>query len=336
MTHSRASGERLFLDLEQQVKASAVVQSAAIATVVPLSLENEEFDVIREGDEHGGTSPARQRVFSNRLTPGWFETLRIPLLAGRDFRPDDREGSPEVTIVNDTLARQFWGGDAVGKRLRVPGSRGDRILQVVGIARDSKYWTLGEKTAPTIYQPFRQAYASWMTLHIRTQDPRGTTDLVARETRRLAPDVFVDISPMAETISVAVLPARIGAAVTAAFGLVAMLLSALGVYGLVAFSVAQRTREIGLRKAIGARTSDLIRLIVGENVALALTGLAVGMVVGVLGANVLRTFIAGVSPTDPVTLGATGMLVCGAALAASALPAMRAAVVNPLVVLRDS
>jgi ABC-type antimicrobial peptide transport system permease subunit len=100
--------------------------------------------------------------------------------------------------------------------------------------------------------------------------------------------------------------------------------------------VAQRTREIGLRKAIGARTSDLIRLIVGENVALALTGLAVGMVVGVLGANVLRTFIAGVSPTDPVTLGATGMLVCGAALAASALPAMRAAVVNPLVVLRDS
>ncbi len=336
MTHGRASGERLFLDLEQQVKAYPAVQSAAIATVVPLSLNNEEFDVIREADEQGGGSPERQRVFSNRLTPGWFETLRIPLLAGRDFRPDDREGSPLVTIVNDTLARRFWGGDAVGKRLRVPGSRGDRILEVVGIVRDSKYWTLGEKTAPTLYVPFRQAYASWMTLHIRTQDQRGTTDVVAREMRRLAPDVFVDISPMAETISVAVLPARIGAAVTAAFGLVAMLLSALGVYGLVAFSVAQRTREIGLRKAIGARTSDLIRLIVGENVVLALTGLGAGMVVGVLGANVLRTFIAGVSPADPITLGATGMLVCGAALAASALPAMRAAVVNPLVVLRDS
>jgi ABC-type antimicrobial peptide transport system permease subunit len=100
--------------------------------------------------------------------------------------------------------------------------------------------------------------------------------------------------------------------------------------------VAQRTREIGLRKAIGARTSDLIRLIVGENIVLALAGLAAGMVVGVLGGNVLRSFIAGVSPMDPITLGATGLLVCGAALAASALPAMRAAVVNPLVVLRDS
>ena len=335
-THGRASGEALFLDLEQQVKASPAVQSAAIATVVPLSLENEEFDVIREGEANGGASPPRQRVFSNRLTPGWFETLRIPLLAGRDFRPDDREGSPEVTIVNDTLARRFWSGDAVGKRLRVPGSRGDEILQVVGVVRDSKYWTLGEKTAPTIYRPFRQAYASWMTLHIRTRDPRGTADLIAHEMQRLAPDVFIDISPMAETISVAVLPARIGAVVTAAFGVVAMLLSALGIYGLVAFSVAQRTREIGLRKAIGAGTSDLVRLIVGENIILALTGFAAGMVLGVLGANLLRTFIAGVSPADPITLGATAMLVSGATLAATALPAMRAAVVNPLVVLRDS
>ena len=335
MTHNRASGEQLFLGLEQRVKTFPAVQSAAIATVVPLSLDNEEFDVIREGEINDSASQIRQRVFANRLTPGWFETLRIPLLAGRDFRADDDKGSPDVTIVNETLARRFWNGDAVGKRLRVPGSQGDRLLQVVGVVRDSKYWTLGEDTAPTIYRPFRQAYASWMTLHIRTRDPRRTIDLITREVHHQAPDVFVDIRPMADTISVAFLPARIGAAVTAAFGVVAMLLSALGVYGLVAFSVAQRTREIGLRKAIGARTSDLIRLIVGENIALTVTGLVAGMVLGVLGANVLRAFIAGVSPTDPVTLGATGMLVCGAALAASALPAVRAALVNPLVALRD-
>jgi ABC-type antimicrobial peptide transport system permease subunit len=174
-----------------------------------------------------------------------------------------------------------------------------------------------------------------MTLHVRTRDPRKTTELIAREMQRRAPDVFVDISPMADTMSVAVLPARVGAALTAAFGVVAMLLAALGVYGLVAFSVVQRTREIGLRKAIGARTSDLIRLIVGENIVLAMSGFAAGVVLGVLGANVLRTFIAGVSPTDPVTLGATGLLVCGTTLVASALPAMRAALVNPLVALRD-
>jgi putative ABC transport system permease protein len=115
-----------------------------------------------------------------------------------------------------------------------------------------------------------------------------------------------------------------------------MSLAALGVYGLVAFNVAQRTREIGLRKAVGARTSDLVRLVVGENLLLTVTGLAAGIGLGVLGANVLRTFIAGVSPMDPITLVATAMLVCGAALVTSALPAIRAALVSPLVVLRDA
>jgi ABC-type antimicrobial peptide transport system permease subunit len=115
-----------------------------------------------------------------------------------------------------------------------------------------------------------------------------------------------------------------------------MSLAALGVYGLVAFSVAQRTREIGLRKAIGADTWDLVRLIVGENLLLTLAGFAAGTVLGVLGANVLRTFIAGVSPMDPLALTASAMLVCGAALAASAFPAARAALVNPLVVFRDA
>jgi predicted permease len=336
LTHGRAFGEQLFLQLEQQVKASPAVQSAAIATVVPLSLENEEFDVVRDEDLNGGGSPMQRRVFSNRLTPGWFETLRIPLVAGRDFTPTDREGAPAVAIVNETLARQFWNGDAVGKRLRIPGHSADQILEVVGIARDSKYWTLGEDPAPTVYLPFRQTYASWMTLHVRTRDVRGTIDVVSREMRRRAPDVFVDITPMADTMSAAVLPARIGAGVTGAFGIVAMLLAALGVYGLVAFSVVQRTREIGVRKAIGASAPDLIRLIIGENIALTLTGFAAGMAVGVLGAILLRTFLAGVSPVDPVTLTATAVLVCGAALAASALPAIRASLVNPLIVLRDA
>jgi putative ABC transport system permease protein len=319
------------------VRASPAVESAAIATVVPLSLENEEFDVIRDGDTNASAgAQLRERVLANRLTPGWFDTLRIPLLAGRDFAADDREGGPGVAIVNETLARRFWGGDAVGKRVRVPGTPDDRVLQVVGVVRDSKYWTLGEKTAPTLYLPFRQAYARWATLHVRTHDRRSTIDVITREMRRRAPDVFVDITPMADTVSLAVLPARIGAAITAAFGAVAMILAALGIYGLVSFSVAQRTREIGLRKAIGAGPDDLVRLIVGENILLTVAGLAAGMVLGVLGAIVLRTFIAGVSPMDPVTLAGTALVVCAATLVASALPAMRAALVNPLVVLRDS
>ncbi|MGH8638374.1 MAG: FtsX-like permease family protein, partial [Burkholderiales bacterium] len=248
---------------------------------------------------------------------------------------DDAAPNAMLRDRGATLARQFWTGHAIGKRLRVPGPSG-RVAEVVGIVRDSKYWTLGEEIAPTVYFPFRQTYARWMTLHARTRDVRGTIQVITREMRRRAPDVFVDVTPMVDTVSVAVLPARIGAWVTASFGVVAMLLAALGIYGLVAFSVAQRTREMGLRKAIGATTPDLIRLIVGENMLLTLLGLASGMVAGVLGANVLRTFIAGVSPMDPITLIASAMLVCGVALVASAAPAMRAAFVNPLIVLRDS
>jgi ABC-type antimicrobial peptide transport system permease subunit len=154
--------------------------------------------------------------------------------------------------------------------------------------------------------------------------------------RRRAPDVFVEIGPMSATVEAAMIPARVGAAVTTAFTVVAMLLGGLGVYGLVAFSVAQRMRELGVRKAIGATTADLVRLVLGEHVALTATGLAVGAVAGVLGAMLLRSFIAGVSPLDPITLAGTVVVIGGATLVASALPALRAAVVNPLIVLRDS
>jgi predicted permease len=331
-SHDRTFGEALFRDMEQQVKDAAPVESVALATVVPLSLENEAFDVIAES---AGAEPRPEiRVMANRLTPGWFDTVRIGFVAGRDFRPDDREGSPLVAIVNDTLAREAWNGQALGKPLRIPGA--NQVVEIVGVVRDSKYWTLGEKTAPTVYLPFRQSYVGWATLHARTANPRRTSEVITQFAQRRAPDVFVEIGPMRRTVETAMIPARVGAAVTTAFTVVAMLLASLGVYGLVAFSVAQRTRELGVRKAIGATTTDLIRLVVGENIALTLTGLAAGAVVGVLGATVLRTFIAGVSPLDPITLIGTAVLICGATAVASALPAMRAAVVNPLIVLRDS
>ena len=309
-TTDRDLGERLFLELEQQVQSARGVRSAGAATVVPLSLDNEEFDVVRESDSSDRDSPLRHRVFSNRLTPGWFETVRIPLLAGRDFMPTDRDGTPLVAIVNETLARQFWNGNALGQRLRIPG-HSERVVEVVGIVRDSKYWTLGENVVPTIYLPLRQNFVRGMTLHVRTEDLRGTMSVITQFMRNEAPDTFVDLTPMEATVATAMVPARVGAWVTASFGIVAMSLAALGVYGLVAFSVVQRTREIGVRKAIGAGTWDVVRLIIGENMLLTLTGLGGGMLIGVLGANLLRTFIAGVSPTDAVTLAASAGLVCG-------------------------
>jgi ABC-type antimicrobial peptide transport system permease subunit len=269
---------------------------------------------------------------ANRLTPGWFGTVRIPFVAGRDFSWADRPGAPDVVILNETFARRFSNGTAVGQRLRVL----DRDVQVVGVVRDSKYWTLGETTLPTIYLPFQQHYFRYVTFHVRTSNRTAATALLTADVRRVAPDVFVDVSPMTDVLSVAVLPARVGAAVTGAFGILAMLLAALGVYGLVAFNVAQRTAEIGVRKVVGARAIDLVRLIVSENAALAAIGLGVGLGVGTLGANLLRSFITDVSPLDPLTLTGTAVLVMGATLAASASPALRAVRVDPLVVLRDA
>jgi predicted permease len=329
LTHDPTQTAQTVVEMQQRLEQAPNVESVGVSTVVPLSLENEKFDVMLDGSSTGAQ---RVRVMANRLTPGWFETVRISLLAGRDFTWDDRAGAPDVVIVNETFARRFWNGDAVGQRLRAF----QRDVQVVGVVRDSKYWTLGETVAPTIYLPFQQHYFQYVTFHLRTANRAVATALLTNELRRLAPAVSAHFSPMSDVLSVAVFPARVGAAVSGAFGALAMVLAALGVYGLVAFSVAQRTTEIGVRKAIGAKPTDLVRLILSENVLLAGGGLVVGLGLGTLGANLLRSFITGVSPIDPLTLAGTAMLVMVVALLASASPVLRALRVSPLVVLRDS
>jgi predicted permease len=329
LAHDPAQTARALADIQQRLEQAPHVASAGLATVVPLSLENEEFDV---GLDDSTAGSQRLRVVANRLTPGWFATVRIPLVTGRDFTWEDRPGAPDVAILNETFARRFTNGPAVGQRLRVF----DRDVQVVGVVRDSRYWTLGETTAPTIYLPFAQHYFRYVAFHVRTANPTAAAALLKTEVRRVAPDVFVDVSPMTDVLSVAMFPARVGAAVTGAFGVLAMMLAALGVYGLVAFNVAQRTAEIGVRKVVGARAIDLVALIVSENAVLAGTGLVAGLGLGTLGATLLRSFITDVSPLDPLTLAGTVVLVMGATLAASASPALRAVRVDPLVVLRDA
>ena len=166
--------------------------------------------------------------------------------------------------------------------------------------------------------------------------PGGATELLASELRRLAPEVVADFSPMTSVLSVAAFPARVGAAISGAFGLLAVLLASLGIYGLVAFNVAQRTAEIGIRAVVGATTIDLVRLIVSENMLLAAGGLATGLSVGTLEATLLRSFITGVSPIDPLTVAGTAALVTSIALAATAWPTLRAAWVSPLAAMRDA
>jgi putative ABC transport system permease protein len=302
-------------ELLARVRTYPGVQSAGFSTVVPLSLTGREEHPVRP--DTIGPDGSGLWVTDNRVTPGWFETMRIPLIAGRDFQATDGPGAPLVAVVNETAARLFWNGQALGRRVD--------DFEVIGIARDSKYWTLGETVKPLLYTSLAQRPLRDMNLNVRTNDLAGTTAALRTEMRRVAPDVFVEIKPLTTAIAAAILPAQVGAMLTGAFGALAAVLATMGIYGLVSLTVAQRTREIGIRKAIGARTLDVVRLMLRGSVSLMVIGLVLGTFAGALGARAVGGFIVGVSPLDPVTLSATAVLVVGAVLLASALPALRAA-----------
>jgi predicted permease len=319
--------DAIFVELQRRLEQVPGVESAGMSSVVPLALMGrEEFRVTMVEADSSGVRPW---VHGNRITPGWFRTVRIPLLAGRDFTWQDRKGAPEVAIVNDTLARLLFNGDAVGRRLKYPDA------EIVGVVADSKYWTIGETISPTVYRPYRQTLVDTMNLHVRTTNLSAAAQAVRTALRQLAPGVAPDIKPMSRAIAAATMPSRAGALFTGGFGLIAALLATLGIYGLVSFSVLQRTKEIGVRKAIGAGSSQIIRLVVGGSAGLVAVGLAAGLGLGIVGGLALRGLIVDTSPADPLTLAGVSLLVMGAAVAASAMPALRATRVDPLVALRN-
>jgi predicted permease len=327
MTFERGSSPQvnsIVTSIPQRVRDSGAVESAGLSTIVPLAMsDREEFDVTF-ADSTGAM--VRRPVLANRLSPGWFATMRIPLVAGRDFTGTDRDGAPRVAIVNETLARQFWNGDALGRRI----VHNRQSLDVVGVVRDSKYWTLGETAAPALYLPVLQGSPRTVTVFARTTDRGSTTAVIQREVQRVAPELAVEIRPMDEAVAVALRPAQIGAAATGTFGVVAILLSGLGVYGLVSFAVLQRRREIGVRQVLGATPKDIAVLIVGTMARLTAAGITMGLAAGALGAMALRGFLVGVTPLDPVTVALDVAVVTIAALLACGPAALRASRTDPV------
>jgi putative ABC transport system permease protein len=269
-------------------------------------------------------------------SPGYFPAIGIPLVEGRAFTDADDEAAPPVGIIDQQLAARLWPGQsALGRRFRIPfpGLPWVTIVGVVGHVRGDG---LDVDPRPQVYWPLRQRAQDRMVLVVRAaQDPRGLAPEVIRAVHDVDPDQPVyDVRSMDEVVARSLAPRRLGAALVGGFAGAALLLASVGVYGVVAFGVAARLREFGVRKALGAGRSDLTRLVLGEGTRLALLGTLAGLAAAALVGGALQGLVYGVSARDLPTLGAAGLLLLAVAALATYVPARRAAAVDPAVALR--
>jgi len=311
------------------------VRGAALAGSVPLSGNWGSVTYLPAGQPAPapGSAPSA-RV--NGVTDGFFATMRIPVLAGRDFDEHDRADAPPAVIVNAELARRAWPGrSALGQRLVVwtPQEVGTTVVGVVG---DIKDFTLGAPPVPQIYYPIAQNPGIFSSVVARTEgDPMALAQALRAAIWSVDPDQPVwRLRSMESVISRDVATPRFTMRLTLAFALLALLLAAVGVYGVMSVAVVQRTREVGIRMALGARRQQVIRLVLGRGLRVVGIALATGLA-GALGlAPIIRTQLYGVTASDPVTFVAVPVLLAGVALLACYLPARRAARVDPMVALR--
>jgi len=324
----------LYERLLERVGGLAGVETASLVGNVPLSFTGASTTEV--GVEGIEPPPGRDgiEVDFTAVAPDYFATLGIPMRAGRDFDSRDAAGSPPVAVVNQTLARRFWPGEeAVGKTIR----RGDRDLRVVGVVADSRFRALDEVVRPFLYLPYTQNADLRMNLAIRPAPGAvGLGAAVRGVWREVEPDLAPPrVQPLTDFLALSLLPQRAAAGVGGVLGLVGLFLAALGIFGVVSFSVSRRVREMGIRLALGSDRGAIVRLVVGEGVVLALVGLAVGVPLALAGSGLLSGLLFGVSRSDPVTYMAVGAILVAAAALGSGLPAWRAARVDPMATLRE-
>jgi macrolide transport system ATP-binding/permease protein len=264
--------------------------------------------------------------------------MGIPILKGREFTQDDREGAASVAIINDTLASRYWPHqDPLSQRLRVPGQ--NEFRRIVGIVKTANYQTLGEAPQSCIYIPLRQNYSESMILYVRTErDPSQVIRSVQSEIRNIDPAVPIDDTTRTATkiIEQALWGAKIRVGLLGVFGFLALGLASIGLYGIMAYSVNQRRREIGIRMALGAGQASVLRLVLFQGMTLVLTGAALGLLFSILIGHGLAKFLYGIGASDPASFAAAASVLMIVAMVACYLPARAASRVDPLVALRES
>ncbi len=335
LRYQETEGENFYRDLLARVAAQPGVERASLVRFAQLGFSFAQYQVFKEGRQASRTDEGISTGF-NVVGPNYFKTMETPLLRGRDFTEADRKGAPGVVVLNETLAGTLWPGeDALGKRVSVSGPEGP-FLEVVGVAHDGKYRSLGESPRPYIYRPVLQTYDPKMTLIVRTKgEPRSVATAVREQIRALDANLPVaDVKTLRDQLDLSLFPVRVAAWILGGFGGLALLLAGIGIYGVVSYSVAQRTREIGVRMALGAKGRDVLGLVLGEGLFVIGFGLALGLLLAAAATRVIAGFLYGVGATDPLTFVGVPLLLGLIALGASYVPARRATKVDPLVALR--
>jgi predicted permease len=317
----------------KRLSALPGVQSASIARVVPL---NDHMTVGTSVRIDGAERTVRVGFNNNYVGAGYFQTMGIPVLHGREFQASDRKGAPPVAIVNENLARQMFGNsDPVGHTISFER---DTQIEIVGVARNSKYFTLGEEGAGAYYEPYAQAGTPKQNLHFLVSAHGRPEDLVApiRATLQQAdPLAALEVKPMRQALVFALLPSRAGAAILGSMGLLGLLLASIGLYGVLLYSVSQRIREIGLRVALGASQGNILAIVLGEGAKMMAAGTAAGMTLAVFALRPLAMFLVPeVRPADVSNFAVVGAILWVVALAACLSPALRALRADPVVALR--
>lgn len=328
---------RFHADVLDGVARLPGVRSASLAERVPLDVDPRMVgSVVGEGQPAGAAS-GFQLTPVHAVTHAFLETMGMPLVSGRGFQATDDENASRVAIISEALARRLWlDGRAVGRRISI---NSERPVDVVGVVGDGRLIALADPKWPAVYLPLAQNFRGGVTIVVRTDgDPLALAPSVERVVRELEPDLPVfNVRTMTQQVRrspMGLMPLRFGTTIVAAQGLLALALALTGIYGLVTFAVARRTKEIGLRMALGATSITVMRLVAAQSVRLAVTGLLAGLPLALLAVRPLANVLVGVAPADPLVIAGVAFSIIAVALAACWLPARRATRVNPLDALR--
>jgi predicted permease len=329
--YSEATGKVFHRQLLARLETLPGVQSATLAGWAPFGFGSNSIDIQPEG--YVPRARESMAIGYAMAGPNYLRTMQIPLTAGREFTPRDTEKSQLVAVINQALADRYWPQqNAIGKRLYTDG----KWFSVIGIARNSNYVDLNETPQPFLYLPLFQDYSPFAIVHARVAgDPLELAPAVERTIHALNADLPVfDVAALQSRVQLATTGERIAGTFAGAFGLLALVLAAVGIYGVIAYNTRQRTHEIGIRVALGAQRGSVLRLVLGQALRLTLSGLVIGLGASFALTRFLSSMLFGVTPTDALTFAGVAVLLCMVALAACYLPARRALRVDPMTALR--